>query len=93
MNNNDLKLYINDYLLSKVFKLLPLAEKDFPEYLKHKKFLLVQLEGAVNYNSSITRLTVVRNNIKGLGTTSDLKMIKKVVLDSCQDLKVILDEL
>lgn len=93
MNNSELQSYIHDYLLSKVFKLLPLAEKDFDEYLKHKKFLLVQLEGAVNYNSSITRLVVVRNNVRGLGSTEDLKVIKKVVLDSCQDLKVILNEL
>lgn len=93
MGDKDLKIYIDEYLRPKIFKLLPLAQYDFDGYLKHKMFVLIQLEGAVDYNNSITRLVVVRNNIKGLEGIRDFKVIRKVVLDSCQDLEVIVDEL
>lgn len=93
MDNENLKAYIIEYLKPKVFKLLPLAQSDKEGYLRHKKFVLIQLDGAISYNKSITRLLVIRNNIKGLDSIDDFKTIRKVVLDSCQDLEVIVNEL
>ena len=93
MADKDLKGYILNYLLPKTYKLLPLFQGDMQEYKKHKKFLLIQYDGVIKYNGDITRLIVIRNNISGLDDCEDLETVRKIVLDSCNELEVLSNDL